>query len=590
MSASSPTGSRPEQPFWLLFGAFLLVGAGILLMDGPPGNSYLSDVDDIARRLQIADLLRDGQWHDPSWPFLHIPDVYMSPWSRLVDAPYVFITWALSLFTDTDNAFRIARLVVPVLWFISYVALAVRVMQHLTGGAVRAVPVAVAALASFLVMPEFYPGRIDHHNVQLVLMMALCLGLVSPHRHAGILIGLASFLSIAVGLECSPFIALALVGLGLVAAWTGEADHIRRFSQAGLSLGLLTVPASLILIGPAALGQVQCDALSAPWIIALSAGGWVIALVPRFWGMAACSSRAARFASLAVPGALLMAGLWIAFPLCHDGALYMVDPIAREFWFSRVLQEHNFIRLYAESGPRVLVFVPVALSGILIAIWTWTRPRTAGPGIIFMIALAAVVLTLLQNRNFPFAAALTALFVPGLVQAYPKVSDLRARLLPIIFPLAACLVMIIAIKRTEPVIDLIMVMKGDACLGEDLSVLDTAPAGTIMAPPRMSFTLAEHSQKSGGQHPVASLPFHRAAASISMTARAFTLDDPAGRREALAPYDYVAVCRMHLQLDRSIAPIYGALAAGENWPGLIDVAPDSRSRFRLMRIDHDALQ
>ncbi|MEH6808008.1 MAG: hypothetical protein V7651_04100 [Hyphomonas oceanitis] len=590
MSLSSSSGSRPDNPYWLLFGCFLLVGAGLLLMDGPPGNSYLSDVDDIARRLQIADLLTDGQWHDASWPFLQTPDVYQSPWSRLVDAPYVFITWALSPFMGTDGGFRIARLVVPPLWFVVYAALTVRVMQHLTGRRPGSIAVGMAALASFLVMPEFYPARIDHHNVQLVLMMALSLGLVSPNRHAGLLVGLASFLSIAVGLECTPFIAVALVGLGLVAVWTGEAGHIRRFGQAGLSLGLLTLPGSLVLIGPSGLGQVYCDAISAPWILALSVGGGIIALAPRLWGMPAFSNRAARFASLVIPGVFLLAGLWIAFPQCHHGPLYMVDPIAKEFWLSRVLQEHDFISLYAEGGPRVLVFGPVALTGVLIAIWTWTRPRTAGAGFLYAIAVAAVALALLQNRNFPFAASFAALFVPGLVQAYGRASSLRTRLVPLVLPLLAITVIIIAVRRTDPAIDLIMVMKGDACLNQDLSVLDTAPPGIIMAPPRMSFTLAEYNQTSGGHHPVASLPFHRAAPSISRVAQTFTRDDADGRREALAPFDYVAVCRMDLQLDRAPAPLFGALAAGENWPGLIDVLPDSGSRFRLMRIDHDALQ
>ena len=47
------------------------------------------------------------------------------------------------------------------------------------------------------------------------------------------LIGMASFLSVAVGLECAPFVALALVGLGLAAVWTRDADLARRLSPDG---------------------------------------------------------------------------------------------------------------------------------------------------------------------------------------------------------------------------------------------------------------------------------------------------------------------------------------------------------------------
>ena len=264
MPTPPESSASPATPFWQLFAIFILVGVCVFLLDGAPGASFAADVDDIARKLQIMDLLRDGQWHDPTWPFLAMPEPYYSPWSRLVDAPYVLVTWALSPFTGPETAFGLSRLIVPVVWFGVYAMLAVRIMQRLTPSGLSALSVGIAALCAFLAIAEFHPGRIDHHNVQLVLMLALCLGLVSPHRHAGVLIGLASFLSVAIGLECTPFVAMAIVGLGLVAAWTGEADHVRRLTATGLTLSIITLPLSLMLIGSTAVGQVQCDALSAP--------------------------------------------------------------------------------------------------------------------------------------------------------------------------------------------------------------------------------------------------------------------------------------------------------------------------------------
>ena len=355
MPTPSESSASPATPFWQLFAIFILVGACVFLLD------------DIARKLQIMDLLRDGQWHDPTWPFLAMPEPYYSPWSRLVDAPYVLVTWVLSPFTGTETAFGLSRLIVPVLWFGVYAVLAVRIMQRLTPSGLNALSIGIAALCAFLAIAEFHPGRIDHHNVQLVLMLVLCLGLVSPHRHAGVLIGLASFLSVAIGLECTPFVAIAIVGLGLVAAWTGEASHVRRLTATGLTLCIITLPLSLMLIGSTAVGQVQCDALSAPWVLALSAGGLVIALAPRLWRLDAFAHTAARLASLAVPGALLLVLLWVAFPLCHHGPLYMIDPVAKEYWFSRIFQEHNILEHYAEGGLVPVIFAPVAFIGILLA-------------------------------------------------------------------------------------------------------------------------------------------------------------------------------------------------------------------------------
>lgn len=590
MPAIPDSGGLTATPYWRVFLLFLATGIGILLLDGPPGASFAADIDDIARKLQIADLLRDGQWHDLTWPFLAMPDAYVTPWSRLVDAPYVMVTWLLSLFMDPDAAYAAARLVVPPLWFVAYAALAARVIQHISGPHLRALPIIAAAVASLFALPEFYPGRIDHHNVQLVLMLALCLGLVSPHRHAGVLIGLASFLSVAVGLECAPFVALALIGLGLAAVWTCDADLARRLSQAGLTLFIVTLPGSLLLIGSGAMSQVRCDALSAPWIAGLCLGGLVLATAPRLWRHERFAGPVARLSSLAIPGAALLAGLWLAFPACHPGPLWMIDAVANEYWFSRIPREHGLIEGYAKGAPLAIPVVMGGLMAVLIAAWFWARPRTAGALVILLLATAAMILTILQARNYRFPAVFIPLFVPAVLMALPEVSSWTRRILPIAVPLCLGLALAGLVTRTDPTIQPILLMQGDTCKDADFSALDNALPGIVMAPSGLSFTLAEHIESTHGLHQLASLPFHRAAPSISRVAKTFIMSDSTARREALAPFTYVAVCTTNVTSDGSVAPLYVALSAGEDWPGLVDVEADWASRFRLLRIDHDALR
>tara|TARA_R110002072_G_scaffold241808_1_gene400679 strand:+ start:100 stop:1872 length:1773 start_codon:yes stop_codon:yes gene_type:complete len=590
MPAIPDSGDLTATPYWRVFLLFLATGIGILLLDGPPGASFAADIDDIARKLQIADLLRDGQWHDLSWPFLAMPDAYVTPWSRLVDAPYVFVTWLLDPFMEPSAAFAAARLIVPPLWFVAYAALAARVIQHLSGPHLRALPIIAAAVASLFALPEFYPGRIDHHNVQLVLMLALCLGLVSPHPYAGVLIGIASFLSVAVGLECAPFVALALVGFGLAAVWTGNGDLAQKLSQAGLALFIVTLPASLLLIGPRTMAQVQCDALSAPWIAALCLGGLVLAAAPRLWQFPHFVGPVSRLLSLAVPGTVLLAGLWLAFPACHGGPLWMIDPIANEYWFSRIPREHGLIEGYTEGAPLAIPVVMGFLMAVLIAAWDWARPRTAGSLVILGMASAALVLTILQTRNYRFPAVFIPLFVPAVLIALPTVSSWTRRLVPIAVPLCLGLALVGWVTRTERAIDPVMLMQGDACKDADFAALDNAPPGIVMAPSGLSFTLAEHIVSTHGPHQLVSLPFHRAAPSISRTAKALIMNDSIARREALAPFAYVAVCTTNVTFDGSVAPLYVALSAGEDWPGLVDVEADRASRFRLLRIDHEALR
>ncbi|HBN93309.1 MAG TPA: hypothetical protein DD397_12150, partial [Hyphomonas sp.] len=154
--------SRPSS--LLPIGTFLLIAIGLLAGDAVNGST-VQDIDDIARRLQIADLLRDGEWHDLKWPFLAMPEPYVSPWSRLVDLPYVLVTWLFQPALGQDAAFEIARFVVPLLWLIAYAWLAVRLIREILGEQPSLPQIGAAAVASLFAVIEFMPNRVDHHNV-----------------------------------------------------------------------------------------------------------------------------------------------------------------------------------------------------------------------------------------------------------------------------------------------------------------------------------------------------------------------------------------------------------------------------------------
>ena len=142
-------------------------------------------------------------------------------------------------------------------------------------------------------------------------------------------------------------------------------------------------------------------------------------------------------------------------------------------------------------------------------------------------------------------------------------------------------------KPVERPRDAVDYMTSDACAGEDLSVLRLAEPGRIALPNGLAFTIIE-AMPEGFR--IAAIPFHRAAPGMKRMYEAFLSSDPAVRRAALAPFDYVAVCRFPLESDPSFAPLYAALSAGRDWPGLVRIAPPAETRFQLFRIDHAALR
>ena len=582
------TSLRSRLSSLLPIGTFLLIAIGLLAGDAVNGST-VQDIDDIARRLQIADLLRDGEWHDLTWPFLAMPEPYVSPWSRLVDLPYVLVTWLFQPALGQDAAFEIARFVVPLLWLIAYAWLAVRLIREILGEQPSLPQIGAAAVASLFAVIEFMPNRVDHHNVQIVLLLALCLGIVSKHRFAGILVGVASVLSIAVGLECAPYIALALAGVAIHAALAPNSTMVARLSLTGWSLLAFTLPAGLLLTG-GALFQTQCDALSAPWASALIAAGVVAAGAPIIWKRLGLHSPTARLGVL-VAGALVVLGvLWTAFPECHAGPYTMINETAHTYWISNVIQEKGPAGAFAR-GENLLVLIFMVLLALTLGAWMNPKTYRSPVLILLLIATLGTLLTAWQMRNFKFPAALLPLFLPLFIERVRENGGARRAIAVLLPPALLLASFALLVKPTGRALTLIDYMEGDACRDADLSSLETLPASRIMAPLGLSLTLAEYISDTGSPHKIAAMPFHRASPGIERVFQTFALTNPELRKQALAPYSYVAICTLpETSADPSAALLYATLSSSKGWPGLVEVSPITGSRLRLLEIDHDTVE
>jgi len=124
--------TKSSARIWPSFAVLFLVAALIIIGDYTSGEMFTHDVDDQLRRVQIQDLLRDGDWFDPVLPIIEQPGPYVSPWSRLVDAPYVIIAKAAMLFTDEASALRFAESIVPPILLIFVCLFYARIFNHLT--------------------------------------------------------------------------------------------------------------------------------------------------------------------------------------------------------------------------------------------------------------------------------------------------------------------------------------------------------------------------------------------------------------------------------------------------------------------------
>ena len=196
-------------------------------------------------------------------------------WSRLPDLVPGGLIALLSPLIGGHDAEITAIAAWPGLLFAAALALVGRIARVQLASAPTAM--IVAALA-FPASAMFLPGRIDHHGLQLVLLLALVAALLHSRGIAsGIGVALASVASLAIGMETAPFVALgcALVVLGWVAERAGSERHLAAL---GVTL-VLGLAGARLGFAPAAWTYAACDGFTAQsWLAALIGTSALIAL------------------------------------------------------------------------------------------------------------------------------------------------------------------------------------------------------------------------------------------------------------------------------------------------------------------------
>jgi hypothetical protein len=567
-----------------------MTAIAVLCFDLLDGRLYYRDVDDALRAIQIRQLLAHRRWFDLTIVGIDMPGAYVSPWSRLVDMPYVLLAYGLRTVMSPENApwwaFRLWQPVLLVAYCWLWVATAVRV----AGKTVEVLPLHV--VASFAVMPltlwEFMPGRIDHHNLQIVVLMLALYGISRWSAFGGFLAGVACAVSFIIGLELAPALAILRVGPGLAWIFGVKASRSVQLSMAA-GTASATLVAGLLLTGPSPMVATECDAFSAPYVCAFL--GYAAVTSIALWSVHS-GHRVIRLLSLALPAIGIVLLLVLAFPTCVEGPYGMIDPLVRSLWLNRVQQESSFLDFY-----KVGETIKIVSLGLLLVVVVSAMPilqhrlkeRDAAFVIIFCVATALLLLTLAQTRFIRFPAVGVLLFLPLVWDRVKSGSRVAMRVTcaaAMLTPLVGILLWrLVPAEPLRP--DALDYMAVDLCPVADLSVLQDFPPGRILAPSSLGLVMLD-SLPPGFS--VVSLPFHRAAPGMLRMYRAFLSTDSAVRRDAAAPLDYLALCRFPLVEEIADDTLFAVLTRGGGWPGLVPLADGPPGSLRLFRIDHSAFR
>lgn len=513
MPDRAPPAALPATRFKTTKLLWLLAAFGLATMNAPVDiaatlfHLRVPDPDDAMRLVEARDLANGQGWFDLVQHRFGPQPGIPSHWSRLVDAPLAGLILLFTPLAGRGLAEGIAAALWPILLFGLYALVLMRGAKAAYGP--RAALLAlIVATQTVGVGVQFAAGRVDHHGLQLTIILGLALAII---RSTGWLAGLLAAASLAVGLEGLPYVAAAALFLCADWVWRGR-PALQALTEFGLGLGL----AAPILFGaqtdPARWGIPACDAISPPWLF-LAGGGLILTL-----GCAALDGRltrpSTRLAVLAVLGSSIVAGFAALFPVCLGGPFTGMTTLVRDHWLLRVNEMTSLPTFVARGQWEALAFYPVLILATLVA--TRLAPLGRAWAVAATLLWPGLLMGISEFRGLYVASGLVPFVAGGFIdrvlstgQGTRRLSSaaVAAGLVSTIWiPIASLGETLSPWPRTAPDLQGAMTCLSD----EALSGLAALPSGRVLAPTFMGPAILLHTPQS-----IVAAPYHRAVPQIA---------------------------------------------------------------------------
>ncbi|RDE04745.1 AcrB/AcrD/AcrF family protein [Sphingomonas aracearum] len=363
----------------------------------------LGDTDDNMRLMQVRAWLGGQGWFDLRQYRLNPPAGFDIHWSRIVDLPLAALIVVLRPFAGTEMAEKLACGIAPLLPLsIAMAGLAATARRLVAPLAWPLALVLLMGCTATLLM--FSPDRVDHHGWQLAMLSVTVAGLCDPKGpRGGLLVGVASAVSLAIGLEMLPYCAMAGAIVALRWVWTHE--EAPRLQAYALSLGGGTA-LGFAVFASYANRAARCDALTPVWLSVTVVAGALLFLCAR-WSP---QSRAARLGAAAAAGAVVAGGFALVFPQCL-GRPEQVSPELVKSWLSNVREAKPIYKHPFRNAFPIAVLPVIGVIGAILATWRARRsPAISGWLPVMLFVTFAALMLLWQARAGPAAQLLA---VPG---------------------------------------------------------------------------------------------------------------------------------------------------------------------------------
>jgi hypothetical protein len=590
---------RLAEPFfrhwrWVIIAAWLVYAAWIIFGRWAQIRGFsLPDTDDNLRMAQVRAWLGGQGWYDlVQHRFDPAHGGGNIHWSRLVDLPIAGIILLMKPILGGADAERAAVALAPLLPLLLLMFSLAMTMRRLVHEKAWPLPI-IGLLCAYSTVAMFAPLRIDHHGWQLALLGLGISGMADSRRaRGGAVLGLASGLSLAIGLEM--LIYLALLGGAAVLMWVADRDERRRLAAYATALAA-TTGIGFLLFASEANRQAVCDAMSPVWLSDAAVGGAVMLAL----AVLRLEGWKARLGAAIAAGAVVAGFHALSWPQCLE-RLEGVSPEATSLWLDHVREARPFYRHGWRIGAIALTLPVTGMIGWALLIWRANKMGADGRDLlrrtlaVALPAIAAFGLLFWQMRAAPAAQMM------ALPAATALIVLVAAKLLnsPKLWHHALAIVLVLfGFGAVVPLGTRLVPGEKQAAAAQRVSKANrTCPTLAALAPinaqPKgMVFTFIDLGPRMivATHHDVVGGPYHRNDRAIADVMKAFRGDE-ANAHRTIREYgsDYLLVCP-----DMSTATIfmaeapkgfYAQIVKGKVPAWLKPVALPKDSPFKMWRV------
>ncbi len=204
----------------------------------------LGDNDNFMRLHQVMTFIESPSWYLHPLKDFNPQDGQIIHWSRIPDLPILALYYVSRLFVDHTNALQFSIAVVPLTYLIAFIGILCKISQSIFG--VKHLVLTVLYTFFSIAALKFYPGNIDHHNLQVLLYSCFILFTFYPnfkHKVRVYSSAISITISLLIGLEVLPYFIITLALLTIYALYSDQKElkFIRDTSLLSFIFGVMGI-------------------------------------------------------------------------------------------------------------------------------------------------------------------------------------------------------------------------------------------------------------------------------------------------------------------------------------------------------------